>query len=63
VIPSRPLEKMVDVLLRADRSFMRTERERLQADDVYKGSTLRVKPTDSALDKRSSCIHADSLPP
>jgi E3 ubiquitin-protein ligase CHFR len=33
---------MVEVLLRADRSFTRTERERIQADEIYKGSTLRV---------------------
>jgi E3 ubiquitin-protein ligase CHFR len=41
-VPSRALEKMVDVLVRADPSHARSERERVQADDVYQGGSLRV---------------------
>ncbi|KAL5482947.1 hypothetical protein ACEPAI_9542 [Sanghuangporus weigelae] len=35
VIPSRPLQAMVDVLLRAAPHLQRTERERMQADEIY----------------------------
>jgi hypothetical protein len=41
-VPSRALEKMVDVLVGADPSHARSERERVQADDVYQGGSLRV---------------------
>jgi E3 ubiquitin-protein ligase CHFR len=35
---------MIDVLLRADPSRARTDREKQQADDVYKpGMTFRVR--------------------
>ena len=44
VAPSRPLQTIVDVLLRAEPSRTRTERERIQADEVYKaGTSLRVR--------------------
>ncbi|KAG6377048.1 hypothetical protein JVT61DRAFT_1097 [Boletus reticuloceps] len=43
VTPSRPLQKIVDVLLRAEPSRTRTERERMQADEIYKaGSSMRI---------------------
>ncbi|KAF9241191.1 hypothetical protein BU15DRAFT_45112 [Melanogaster broomeanus] len=43
VAPSRPLQTIVDVLLRADPSRTRTERERMQADEIYKvGSSMRI---------------------
>jgi hypothetical protein len=42
VEPSRPLEKMVEVLVRADPSQARSEREKEQADEVYTGGSLRV---------------------
>lgn len=44
VTPSRPLQTIVDVLLRAEPSRTRTERERMQADEIYKaGSSMRVR--------------------
>ncbi|KAG8214553.1 hypothetical protein J3R82DRAFT_9614 [Butyriboletus roseoflavus] len=43
VTPSRPLQTIVDVVLRAEPSRMRTERERMQADEIYKaGSSMRI---------------------
>jgi hypothetical protein len=43
VSPSRVLQVMIDVLLRADPSRARTDREKQQADEVYKpGSSFRV---------------------
>ncbi|KAI9573642.1 hypothetical protein HD554DRAFT_911186 [Boletus coccyginus] len=43
VTPSRPLQTIVDVLLRAEPSRTRTERERIQADEIYKaGSSMRI---------------------
>jgi E3 ubiquitin-protein ligase CHFR len=43
VTPSRPLQTIIDVLLRAYPAKARTERERQQADEVYKpGTSLRV---------------------
>lgn len=43
VTTSRPLQSMVEVLLRSDPSRARTERERSQADEVYHhGQTIRV---------------------
>ncbi|KAH0832014.1 hypothetical protein J3R83DRAFT_12919 [Lanmaoa asiatica] len=43
VTPSRPLQTIVDVLLRAEPSRARTERERMQADEIYKaGSSMRI---------------------
>ncbi|KIK93726.1 hypothetical protein PAXRUDRAFT_828667 [Paxillus rubicundulus Ve08.2h10] len=43
VAPSRPLQTIVDVLLRAEPSRTRTERERMQADEIYKaGSSMRL---------------------
>ncbi|KAN0139832.1 hypothetical protein V8E53_002494 [Lactarius tabidus] len=43
VSPSRVLQIMVDVLLRADPSRARTDREKQQADEVYKpGLTIRI---------------------
>ena len=44
VAPSRILQVMVDVLLRADPSRARTDREKQQADELYKpGFSLRVR--------------------
>jgi hypothetical protein len=44
VIPSRALQSMVNVLLRADPSRIRTPSERAQADEVYRsGQSLRVR--------------------
>ena len=43
VIPSRALQSMVNVLLRADPSRIRTPSERSQADEIYRpGQSLRV---------------------
>ncbi|KAF9778622.1 hypothetical protein BJ322DRAFT_1091620 [Thelephora terrestris] len=45
VIPSRALQSMVNVLLRADPSRIRTLSERAQADEVYRsGQSLRIPP-------------------
>lgn len=45
-MPSRPLQTVIDVLLRAYPEKARAERERLQADEVYKaGTSLRVSAT------------------
>lgn len=44
VTPSRVLQVMIDVLLRADPSRARTDREKQQADEVYKsGQSFRVR--------------------
>lgn len=44
VTPSRVLQVMIDILLRADPSRTRTDREKQQADEVYKpGSSFRVR--------------------
>ena len=44
VAPSRILQVMVDVLLRADSSRARTDREKQQADEIYKpGFSFRVR--------------------
>lgn len=40
VVPSRPLQSIVDVLLRAMPSKVRAERERQQADAIYTGGTI-----------------------
>ncbi|EIW80992.1 hypothetical protein CONPUDRAFT_56042 [Coniophora puteana RWD-64-598 SS2] len=43
VTPSRPLQSLVDIILRADPSRTRAEGERRQADEVYKqGSIMRI---------------------
>lgn len=45
VTPSRALQTMADVLVRADPSKARSAGERIQADELYKaGMTLRVRP-------------------
>ncbi|KAF9651611.1 hypothetical protein BDM02DRAFT_3110352 [Thelephora ganbajun] len=45
VIPSRALQSMVNVLLRADPSRIRTPSERAQADEIYRpGQSLRIPP-------------------
>jgi E3 ubiquitin-protein ligase CHFR len=44
VSSSRVLQVMIDVLLRADPSRARTDREKQQADEVYKpGLSFRVR--------------------
>jgi len=44
VMPSRILQSMVNVLLRADPSRVRTPSERAQADEIYRpGQSLRVR--------------------
>jgi hypothetical protein len=44
VTPSRVLQVMIDILLRADPSRTRTDREKQQADEVYKpGLSFRVR--------------------
>lgn len=44
VSPSRVLQVMIDILLRADSSRARTDREKQQADEVYKpGVSFRVR--------------------
>ena len=44
ISPSRVLQIMIDVLLHADPSRARTDREKQQADEVYKpGLTFRVR--------------------
>ncbi|KAI6114415.1 hypothetical protein F5141DRAFT_1187953 [Pisolithus sp. B1] len=43
VTSSRPLQMMLDIILRSDPSRTRTERERMQADEVYKpGQPMRI---------------------
>ncbi|KAH7885281.1 hypothetical protein F5I97DRAFT_1810715 [Phlebopus sp. FC_14] len=43
VTPSRPLQTIIDVLLRSDPTRTRAERERIQADEIYKsGSSMRI---------------------
>ncbi|KAK2459633.1 hypothetical protein APHAL10511_008278 [Amanita phalloides] len=49
VAPFRPLQTMLDALLRAAPYKMRTERERQQADEVYAGQMLRIpKPREAS---------------
>ena len=44
VTPSRALQLVIDVLLRADPSRGRTDREKQQADEIYRpGQILRVR--------------------
>jgi len=60
VISSRILQSMVNVLLRADPSRIRTLSERAQADEIYRpGQSLRVRnrfptesPTTQPMDRR-----------
>ena len=42
VTPSRPLQSIIDVLLRADPSRTRAPRERLQANEIYQSGPIRV---------------------
>ncbi|KAI0322011.1 hypothetical protein OF83DRAFT_1050174 [Amylostereum chailletii] len=45
VSPSRVLQVMIDILLRADPSRGRTDREKQQADEIYRpGRALRIPP-------------------
>ncbi|KAF8349267.1 hypothetical protein F5887DRAFT_945253 [Amanita rubescens] len=49
VAPFRPLQTMLDALLRAAPHKARTEREQQQADEVYSGQTLRIpKPREAS---------------
>ncbi|KAF8582819.1 hypothetical protein K439DRAFT_1661584 [Ramaria rubella] len=45
VTPSRVLQSMIDLLLRADSSKSRTENERAQADQIYRVGTVLRLPT------------------
>lgn len=45
--PSRALQTMTDILVRAAPSKARTENERIQADELYKTGALRVTPLAS----------------
>lgn len=57
-MPSRPLETIIDVLLRAYPAKTRAERERMQADEIYKaGAPLRVCATKHFLSFPTSHIH------
>ncbi|KAK0187938.1 hypothetical protein F5146DRAFT_1061399 [Armillaria mellea] len=49
VTPSRPLQTVIDVLLRAAPNRVRAERERQQADEIYSaGSSMRIPPPREA---------------
>ncbi|KIL67897.1 hypothetical protein M378DRAFT_177137 [Amanita muscaria Koide BX008] len=49
VSPFRPLQVMLDALLRAAPHKARSERERKQADEIYTGQTLRIpKPREAS---------------
>jgi hypothetical protein len=48
-MPSRAIEKMVEVLIRADPSHARSEREKAQADEIYLNGNLRVYASDSCI--------------
>jgi E3 ubiquitin-protein ligase CHFR len=49
VQPSRPLQVIIDAYLRACPSRARSERERNQADEIYRGSTMRFpSPRESS---------------
>ncbi|KAF7314508.1 RING-type domain-containing protein [Mycena kentingensis (nom. inval.)] len=42
VVPFRPLQTIIDVLLRAAPDRARTQRERDQADEIYTGTSMRL---------------------
>nr|GAT60124.1 predicted protein [Mycena chlorophos] len=51
VTPCRPLQTILDVLLRSAPHLARTERERQQADEIYTGTTMRIPaPRESSPD-------------
>ena len=60
VIPSRVLQCMVNILLRADPSRVRTPSERAQADEIYRpGQSLRVRNRFPLGHQRSTNGRAD----
>ncbi|KAH7928463.1 hypothetical protein BV22DRAFT_210084 [Leucogyrophana mollusca] len=64
VTPSRPLQSIVDLLLRTDPSRTRTERERIQADEVYKaGSSMRIPTPREASPEPNLNQNADYAQP
>jgi hypothetical protein len=69
VTPSRPLESIIAILLRAYPSKTRAEGERVQADEIYRaGSAMRVSrpflPARHTLPRSlvPSCPHPGKLP-
>jgi hypothetical protein len=64
VIPSRILQSMVNVLLRADPSRTRTLSERAQADEIYRpGQSLRVRnrfPTLAISNSTYGCVDSSA---
>lgn len=64
VTPSRPLQSIVDILLRADPSRERAERERTQADEVYKaGCSMRIPTPREASPEPNLNQNADYVRP
>ncbi|KAG1885048.1 hypothetical protein F4604DRAFT_1974651 [Suillus subluteus] len=64
VTPSRPLQSIVDILLRADPSRERAERERIQADEVYKaGCSMRIPTPREASPEPNLNQNADYVRP
>lgn len=64
VTPSRPLQSIVDTLLRADPSRVRAERERIQADEVYKaGCSMRIPTPREASPEPNLNQNADYVRP
>lgn len=64
VTPSRPLQSIVDILLRADPSRVRAERERIQADEVYKaGCSMRIPTPREASPEPNLNQNADYVRP
>ncbi|KAG1770891.1 hypothetical protein EV702DRAFT_1202218 [Suillus placidus] len=64
VTPSRPLQSIVDILLRADPSRERAERERIQADEVYKaGCSMRIPMPREASPEPNLNQNADYVRP
>ncbi|KAJ8595226.1 hypothetical protein M405DRAFT_857457 [Rhizopogon salebrosus TDB-379] len=64
VTPSRPLQSIVDILLRADPSRVRAERERIQADEIYKpGCSVRIPTPREASPEPNLNQNADYIRP
>ncbi|KAG1822856.1 uncharacterized protein BJ212DRAFT_1330957 [Suillus subaureus] len=64
VTPSRPLQSIVDILLRADPSRERAKRERIQADEVYKaGCSMRIPTPREASPEPNLNQNADYVRP
>ncbi|ESK85260.1 ring finger domain-containing protein [Moniliophthora roreri MCA 2997] len=64
VSPSRPLQIVIDALLRAAPHKARTERERLQADEIYKGGiNMRIPAPREASPEPNLNLNGDYARP